>query len=95
MSILEKVERFFTRKAKGVLSVAFIESLEKGNLLGDGELFPAAFSRLQAESTAVIGTPLALATVGAGVFFSAAAFGDEEFTGQDFGDFEVFSGALV
>jgi hypothetical protein len=63
MSILVKVERFFTRKAKGVLSVAFIESLEKCNLLGDGELFHADFSRLQAEPTAIIRTPLAMMTI--------------------------------
>ncbi len=68
MSIIVKVERFFTRKAKGVLSVVFIESLEKGNLLGYGEFFSTATVATQTESTAVIGTPLALAAVGAGMF---------------------------
>jgi hypothetical protein len=63
MSILVKVERFFTRKAKGILFVAFIESLEKGNLLGYGKLFSAAAIGVQAEPTAIIRTPLAMMTI--------------------------------
>jgi len=51
------------------LSFNSVELLEKGYLLGYGKFLAAAAVSAQAETTAVIGTPLAMVAVGAGMFF--------------------------
>jgi hypothetical protein len=63
MSILVIGRRLSPKVTGALLLSGAIELLEKSNLLGDGELFHAAFSRLQAEPTAIIRTPLAMMTI--------------------------------
>ena len=51
------------------LLFGLVELLEKSNLLGYGEFLAAAAISPQTKATTVIGTPLAMVAVGAGIFF--------------------------
>ena len=55
--------------ASGVLlRIGTVELFEQGNLLGHGELFSTTVGAAQTETAALIGAPLALAAVRAGMF---------------------------
>jgi hypothetical protein len=61
--------RFGWRRSAGSLFFTrAVELLVQGDLLRHRQLFAASLLVCQAQSTAIIGTPLALATVWAGVF---------------------------
>ena len=68
MSILVKGAEGVSKRCERLLP-GFVELLEKGDLLGYGEFLAAAAISPQTKATTVIGTPLAMVAVGAGMFF--------------------------